>query len=416
MALSLGKLVLLGGAGVIGASTVYAKDVGVFDLFSGVTRVLRHFKSDTGSVRKPQNDSLMAQVNSLRNELQLLASNRPVTIITSGGQGANKYYIIIVIGVVGYGYVWWKGWKLPDLMFATRRTLSDACNSVGQQLDSVYSSVRTARKELSADISNLDTKLNEVGELTDSTQEIESKINRIEEKQSKSMAGINDLLVFAHQTQNGLIEDNSQVQQTPRRVVRSSTSQQSNGIGIGFGNGISGAAELTGPSTPSGIHVSEESNSGSSSSSSSRANGGSSVLQRQSFLSRTFSVTSSMLQRSGLKDDLREWFLPTETLSSAIGSGYRALKLCPERAALSKMGVNNGGFEDVMNKHYQVTTKVIFSLSAVSYGFLTNIGPPQVVCTLTFEPTHDPNQYFTDRQKIVKSVVPPKPLRRLLLM
>ncbi|CAN1295165.1 hypothetical protein LINPERPRIM_LOCUS22740 [Linum perenne] len=355
MALSLGKLVILAGAGIIGAGTVYAKDSGVFDLFSGATRILRHLKSDTGAVRKPQNDSLMAQVNSLRQELQLLASNRPVTIITSGGTGANKYYLIIVIGVVGYGYVWWKGWKLPDLMFATRRTLNDACNSVGQQLDSVYSSVRTTRKELSSDISNLDSKLNEVGELIDGTQEIvvqlrdgsgkissevrhvrdvvvtlESKISRIEEKQMNTMAGVNDLLVFAHQTQNGMIEDKSQtspsssqisftsrkalpptagpssspapikpveVQQTPRRIVTSSTSRQGNGFAIG--NGISGAAELAAPSTPNSLYVPEETN---PEPSSARANGGgSSVLQRPSFLSRTFSVTSSMLQRSGMK-------------------------------------------------------------------------------------------------------------------
>ncbi|CAN1295166.1 hypothetical protein LINPERPRIM_LOCUS22740 [Linum perenne] len=321
MALSLGKLVILAGAGIIGAGTVYAKDSGVFDLFSGATRILRHLKSDTGAVRKPQNDSLMAQVNSLRQELQLLASNRPVTIITSGGTGANKYYLIIVIGVVGYGYVWWK----------------------------------TTRKELSSDISNLDSKLNEVGELIDGTQEIvvqlrdgsgkissevrhvrdvvvtlESKISRIEEKQMNTMAGVNDLLVFAHQTQNGMIEDKSQtspsssqisftsrkalpptagpssspapikpveVQQTPRRIVTSSTSRQGNGFAIG--NGISGAAELAAPSTPNSLYVPEETN---PEPSSARANGGgSSVLQRPSFLSRTFSVTSSMLQRSGMK-------------------------------------------------------------------------------------------------------------------
>ncbi|CAN1295167.1 hypothetical protein LINPERPRIM_LOCUS22740 [Linum perenne] len=284
MALSLGKLVILAGAGIIGAGTVYAKDSGVFDLFSGATRILRHLKSDTGAVRKPQNDSLMAQVNSLRQELQLLASNRPVTIITSGGTGANKYYLIIVIGVVGYGYVWWKGWKLPDLMFATRRTLNDACNSVGQQLDSVYSSVRTTRKELSSDISNLDSKLNEVGELIDGTQEIVVQLRDGSGKISSEVRHVRDVVVTL-------------VQQTPRRIVTSSTSRQGNGFAIG--NGISGAAELAAPSTPNSLYVPEETN---PEPSSARANGGgSSVLQRPSFLSRTFSVTSSMLQRSGMK-------------------------------------------------------------------------------------------------------------------
>ncbi|KAJ0677587.1 hypothetical protein HanOQP8_Chr12g0438331 [Helianthus annuus] len=58
---------------------------GVGDLFSGASKVLKLIKHDekTGSSPKPRNDSLMAQVNSLRQELQLLASNRHVTIVTS---------------------------------------------------------------------------------------------------------------------------------------------------------------------------------------------------------------------------------------------------------------------------------------------------------------------------------------------
>ncbi|XP_059640471.1 probable transcription factor KAN2 isoform X2 [Cornus florida] len=34
-----------------------------------------------------------------------------------------------------------KGWKHPDMMFATRRSLSDACTSIAKQLENVYSSV-----------------------------------------------------------------------------------------------------------------------------------------------------------------------------------------------------------------------------------------------------------------------------------
>lgn len=77
--------------------------------------------------------------------------------------------------MIGYGYVWWKvsnaspyppmilkivllanlklmlgtdflvehsqGWKLPDFMFATRRSLSDAYDNVGNQIDGFYSSL-----------------------------------------------------------------------------------------------------------------------------------------------------------------------------------------------------------------------------------------------------------------------------------
>jgi hypothetical protein len=68
----------------------------------------------------------------------LLGSNRPITIVSPSGSGGRNYGLIIIVGVIGYGYVWWKGWKLPDFMFATRRSLSDACNNVGNQIDGFY--------------------------------------------------------------------------------------------------------------------------------------------------------------------------------------------------------------------------------------------------------------------------------------
>ncbi|CAI0627367.1 unnamed protein product [Linum tenue] len=198
MALPLGKLVILAGAGLIGASTVYGKDSGITDWLFGASKIWKQLKQDTGSGKKPQNDSLLAQVNSLRQELQLLASNGPVTIITSGGAGANKYYTIVVVGVIGYGYVWWK----------------------------------TTRKELSAGISNLDTKLIEIEKFTDSTQGIvvrlrdgsgkigkdfhsfkerveslKSRVDKFGVKQQESLSGIQSLLAFAHEAQTGLIDN-----------------------------------------------------------------------------------------------------------------------------------------------------------------------------------------------------------------
>ncbi|KAK6789335.1 hypothetical protein RDI58_013134 [Solanum bulbocastanum] len=145
MALPLGKLTILVGAGIVGS--VLAKEgrlPDVSDFFSGAFKIaLRQIRQDksTSSTPKPRNDSLLQQVNSLRQELQLLASNRSVTIVTSSGSGSSRYTIIIVVVVMGYGYIWWKGWKLPEFMFATRRSLSDACGSVSKQLESVYTSI-----------------------------------------------------------------------------------------------------------------------------------------------------------------------------------------------------------------------------------------------------------------------------------
>ncbi|KAK4762812.1 hypothetical protein SAY86_008580 [Trapa natans] len=226
MALPFGKLAILVGAGVVGS--VLAKEgslPSISDLFSGAFKlVLKGIRQDesTKSVKKPHNEFLMAQVNSLREELQMLASSRPVTIVTASGTGSNKYGAIVIIIVVGYGYVWWKGWKLPDLMFATRRSLSEARTAIAKQLEHVHSSIRATKHQLSSRMDNFDNNLNEVAQLTASTRDtisdisidveninanvafvrdavenLETKIGRIEGKQNTMNGGVLYLLDYA---------------------------------------------------------------------------------------------------------------------------------------------------------------------------------------------------------------------------
>ncbi|KAK9060163.1 hypothetical protein SSX86_020867 [Deinandra increscens subsp. villosa] len=230
MALPLGKLTIIIGAGLVGS--VLAKEgriPGVGDLLSGASKVLKLIKHDekAGSSPKPRNDSLMAQVNSLRQELQLLASNRHVTIVTSTSSGTRKYGLVVVIVVVGYGYAWWKGWKLPDMMFATKRSLSDATNAVAKQLEDVYSSLAATKRHLSSRIDRVDCSLDEVAEISASTKEevsslrgnteviaidvqkvheavytLETKLSRIEWKQDDTNLGVARLLRTAISMEN----------------------------------------------------------------------------------------------------------------------------------------------------------------------------------------------------------------------
>ncbi|KAF9686164.1 hypothetical protein SADUNF_Sadunf03G0130000 [Salix dunnii] len=237
MALPLGKLTILVGAGphsrrsILGS--VLAKEgrlPDVSNFVSGAFKIaFRQLKRDdsTSSVSKsskPPNDSLMAQVSSLRQELQMLASSRQVTIVTANGTGANKYGVAVVVVVVGYGYVWWKGWKLPDMMFATRRSLSDACTSIAQQLENVYASIRSTRRHLSSKINDVDSNLNAVAELTASTQE---KVIELREDSSRigndvryvrdavetldlTTQGVKRLCDYASSLENNLLEENIQ--------------------------------------------------------------------------------------------------------------------------------------------------------------------------------------------------------------
>ncbi|XP_076926643.1 uncharacterized protein LOC143589900 [Bidens hawaiensis] len=167
------NLTLFIGAGLVGS--VLAKE-GLMSTFhglcSGTSKALKILTNDEKSTSnpKPLNDSLLAQINMLRQELQLIASNRSVTVITSTG-GTNKYGIIIIVAAAGYGYVWWKGWKFPDMMFATRRSLSDATKSVAKELDTVNSSLAATKRHISSRIDRVDCNLDEVAEITTSTKE-----------------------------------------------------------------------------------------------------------------------------------------------------------------------------------------------------------------------------------------------------
>uniref|UniRef100_A0A6M2F903 DUF1664 domain-containing protein n=1 Tax=Populus davidiana TaxID=266767 RepID=A0A6M2F903_9ROSI len=284
MAIPLGKLTILVGAGILGS--VLAKEGRMPDVSSFVSGAFkiafRQLKRDdsTSSVSKsskPPNDSLMAQVTSLRQELQMLASSRPVTIVTASGTGANKYGVVIVVIVVGYGYVWWKGWKLPDMMFATRRSLSDACTSIGQQLENVYGSIRSTRRHLSSKIDGVDTNLNAIAELTASTQErvtelredssrigndvryvrdavetLELKISRIEGKQDLTTLGVKRLCDYASSLESNLLEENVQTSASSSRLTFSS---KAGALAAPSSESSTPSSE---PSTPSALNGSQE--------------------------------------------------------------------------------------------------------------------------------------------------------------
>ncbi|PWA17906.1 hypothetical protein CTI12_AA630210 [Artemisia annua] len=183
MSLPVGKLAIIIGAGLVGS--VFANRgfiSGAHDLYSGANKVLKLLSNDgkSGSRPKPSNNnSLMAQVNNLRQELQLLASNQQVSIVTSTKSGTGKYKIIVIVVVVGYGYAWWKGWKLPNMMFATKRSLSDAMNVVAKKLDDVYLSLSTTKRHITSRIDRVNSRLDEFAESNESTQDEVSSIRRV---------------------------------------------------------------------------------------------------------------------------------------------------------------------------------------------------------------------------------------------
>ncbi|KAK9943344.1 hypothetical protein M0R45_008954 [Rubus argutus] len=113
--------------------------------------------------------------------------------------------LVWVVMAVRYGYFWWKGWKLPDMMFATRRSLADAGKSFSKQIDSVFSIdfgkfsffscciletrsnlnfFRVTKRQLSSNLDGVDRNLAESLETTVRTQ------------QESTLSDTNELLNF----------------------------------------------------------------------------------------------------------------------------------------------------------------------------------------------------------------------------
>lgn len=252
MAIPLGKLTIIIGAGLIGSAlSKEGRLSDVTNLFSGALKIVtKHLQQDKGSPQstsKLQTDSLLAQVDNLREELQLLASSRSVTIVTGSrsASGILGVKTVIVVGFVGYGYLWWKGWKISDMMFVTKRGFSDACNSVGKRVDLVSSSLATAKRHLSLRIDRVDSNIDECKELTSATkdevlklhgdlsvfhedvesvrsvvQTLETKLVRIEENQDFATEGVYRLCKFVEKLEPSkkpdLIQDSAS---SSRRVI-----------------------------------------------------------------------------------------------------------------------------------------------------------------------------------------------------
>lgn len=243
MALPLGKLTLILGAGIIGS--VLAQE-GINANYSDYILIPVKFawktlrKTDSPpSSAKPRNDSLMAQVRDLQKQLQEISVNGPVMVYAGSRSGAKTFGIpALSVVVVGLGCMWWKGWKLSDLMFATKRGLADACSSVAKQLDQVTSSVSDARRHLSHRIDRVDVNLDECLDLTAGTrdevsqlrgdmtvfsvdvesvhravQSLETKIGRIEEKQDFTTDGVRALCEFVQTMENG--RTTASIQESP---------------------------------------------------------------------------------------------------------------------------------------------------------------------------------------------------------
>ncbi|KAG8084648.1 hypothetical protein GUJ93_ZPchr0010g9156 [Zizania palustris] len=263
----LGNVAILVGSGILGTvlTSGDAKIPSAGEVLSGAAKfVKKHGKEGKDKDASSNNDvhtaQLLSQVNRLRQEIQYLGS-RPVTVVTNAarsGTGTFTITAVVVVGVIGYAYIKWKGWKLSDMMFVTKRGLSDACNVVGSQLDKVSDDVTAARRHLAGRIDRVDITLDETQEIIEGTRDevttihgdlsafqedlqsvnlvvrtLESKLVSLEYTQDRTATGISDLVEFTHKMEQN---QRANIRQVPasnppaaigsssERIVRRATS------------------------------------------------------------------------------------------------------------------------------------------------------------------------------------------------
>lgn len=252
----LGKVAIVIGSGIIGtvltggeSSLPDFKDV-ISGAFKFMSKGAKQGK-DGPSTSSPHTAHLLSQVNHIREELEMLAkrNNVPTIITVDGRPGPGAYGITaVVIGAIGYLFIRWKGWKLSDMMFVTKRGLSDACNVVGKQVDQVSESVNVARRHLAGRIDRVDCSLDECQEITEATRKevtiihgdlsafqkemetvhlvvrtLETKLGRLAYTQDRTTRGIYDLCEFTKRLDQSPKADTRQVtSSTPRPAIESS--------------------------------------------------------------------------------------------------------------------------------------------------------------------------------------------------
>ncbi|KAI5017291.1 hypothetical protein ZWY2020_037838 [Hordeum vulgare] len=218
----LGNIAVVLGSGYL--STILtggdAKNVPIFG------DALANFVKNTGKHGKDDgNDLLTSQITSIREELQQAMSrrheNNVMVVSDTSGSGSYTVIAIVVAGLLGYAYIRWKGWKISDLMWVTKRGLG-ACDVVGKQLDEVSNTVHVTKKHLAGRIDRVDANLDETQEIIEGTKDevavihvdlstfqkelkksAGSRLSGIEDTQDHAVRATEALVGFSQQLEHG---------------------------------------------------------------------------------------------------------------------------------------------------------------------------------------------------------------------
>ncbi|CAA6666210.1 unnamed protein product [Spirodela intermedia] len=205
--IGLSKILIFIGAGYTGS--IVLRNGKLSDILGDVQVLVKGLENSKESSHKDSESS------HLSNQVFHRHSFPWITILVASLKREYKFPIspLIVplasLGALGYGYLWWKGYSLTDLMYVTKRNMANAVSSMTKHLDQVSSALAAAKRHLTQRIENLDGKVDEQNsrlkeikyEVTDANGKLgkmDGKVNSIEVKQDLACQGVLYLCQFVN--------------------------------------------------------------------------------------------------------------------------------------------------------------------------------------------------------------------------
>ncbi|KAK1273280.1 hypothetical protein QJS04_geneDACA008085 [Acorus gramineus] len=161
--MSSSKVLILLGAGLTGSAILRSGHLS--DVLSEVQELMKGISDVEISPKHYDSSLLAAQIRHLAQEVRELKLSKPVAIFNENSEssGSLASYVMpaAAIGAMGYCYMWWKGWSLPDVMFVTKHNMAKAVENVSKQLTNISAALASAKQHLTKRLEALDGKVDE---------------------------------------------------------------------------------------------------------------------------------------------------------------------------------------------------------------------------------------------------------------
>ncbi|XP_071693379.1 uncharacterized protein [Rutidosis leptorrhynchoides] len=164
--MSFSRIFIVAGAGYTGA--LMMKNGKLSELLAEIQELIKRHEGKNVEGGEDHSEAIAAQVRRLAMEVRQMASSRQITVLNGGSGGGVSSLLVpaATVGAVGYGYMWWKGLSFSDLMYVTKKNMSNAVSNLTKHLDQVTDALAAAKKHLTQRIENLDGKMDQQVEIS----------------------------------------------------------------------------------------------------------------------------------------------------------------------------------------------------------------------------------------------------------